>query len=155
MTLSLNDQKEKNEVGRFNISLSHSLASIYNLKSNVCIFSIPNTKIFFVFYSALVVETFFTKVSIEVRETLQLGKIHQMFSLIFVKEDPEQQQKEIWFLCTMLSFISGSQCVNPQASPDNKKIVRVNCGFSYPTLGMASASEHVQYMNTPTYNNTV
>jgi hypothetical protein len=51
----------------------------------------------------------------------------------------------------MLSFISGSQCVNPQASPDNKKIVRVNCGLSYPTLGMASASEHVQYIYIPTY----
>jgi hypothetical protein len=55
----------------------------------------------------------------------------------------------------MLSFISGSQCVNPQASADNKKMDRVNCGFSYPTLGMASASEHVQYIYTPTYNNII
>jgi len=102
---------------------------------------------------------------------LQLGEIYQMFSLIFVREGARTitAERDLVFVHPMLSFISGSQCVNPQASADNKKMDRVNCGFSYPTLwyrrylhdtlqcSMYGICQRTctQYINLTTYNNTI
>ncbi len=92
------DQKEKKtkwgpflaaECGEVQFFLYPTLLPQYISKKETCACSQFQILSFFS-YSALPTETFFTTVSIEVRGTLQLGKIHQMFSLIFVKEDPEQ-----------------------------------------------------------------
>jgi hypothetical protein len=81
-------------------------------------------------YSALAAESFYDSVHWGQRDAA-VGKNppNVFINLREGRSSTTTVERDLLFVHPMLSFISGSQCVNPQASADNNKMARVSWGL--------------------------